>query len=291
MQTSPIVPPHCAASPVVAIHGSASNGGIWAPLSQLAGGKRRVVAPTLQGYGEQDTQRIDYESTLSQRAVPVLETIDSLAGQVHLLAHSFGASVALEILRVIPERINSVTLFEPVTPVLLKDKGEAHDLELLADLLALAALVKETHAEVGMETFVNFWHGADVWQQLPQRVRVSLARYAPVVYQDFIEAYYNQPEGLLSTVRYTGPFSLLVGQHTNAHARRMTEVVALQFAQARVNVIDGVGHMGPVTHPIDVQSRMFAQIEQMAREHGNPVRHIKAVVQGGHINHDLRRSS
>lgn len=235
--------------PILAIHGSASNGGLWHKLAQEHAARRKVYAPDLAGYGEYDSRVSKLDSTLQMRAEPLVQWIQALGDEVHLAAHSFGASVAMEILRVIPERVKSVVFYEPVVPALLRDSGRTEDMSLLGDLVALSEIVKGTASAVGMESFIDFWSEPQAWQKLSVQVQDKLMELAPVVYQDFIEAYLNLAPDAFKQISFQGPIKIILGANANQHARRMANLLIEQFPQTHTEVLKGMGHMGPLTHP------------------------------------------
>ena len=255
--------------PILAIHGSASNGGFWESLSQACASSRLVFAPDLSGYGRHDDKRAKLDSTLYMRAEPLIETIRNIPQGVHLVAHSFGASVALEIVRVIPDKVKSITFYEPVVPALLRNSERSRDLELLGDLVALSDIVRGTGAKVGMESFINFWGGALAWDRLSERARETLAGLAPVVYQDFIEAYRNLPPKPVKPISYQGSLKVILGERVNEHAERMAKLLIAEFQQTTTEVLEGMGHMGPMTHPAIVNFNILehiARVEQQGSE-------------------------
>lgn len=217
--------------PIFAIHGSASNGGFWESLSQACASSRLVFAPDLSGYGRHDDKRAKLDSTLRMRAEPLIATIRNIPQGVHLVAHSFGASVALEVVKAIPCQVKSLTFYEPVVPALLRDSERSRDLELLGDLVALSDIVRGTGATVGMETFINFWGGISAWDRLSERAREALVRLAPVVYQDFIEAYRNLPRNTFKPISYQGSLKVILGERVNEHAERMAKLLTTEFQQ------------------------------------------------------------
>lgn len=249
--------------PIVAIHGSASNGGLWNKLAHEQAKYRMVITPTLQGYGREDVRGFNLSSTLETRARPLINSISQMEQKVHLVAHSFGASVALQIVRVIPNRISSVTFYEPVAPALLRDTGEARDLELLGDLVALSEILRGSASKVGMETFINFWSGADTWGNLPEQAQAKLSELAPIVYQDFVEAYINILPNMFKAIAYSGPLKLILGAETNDHARRMASILLSQFPQTYIETLAHMGHMGPLTHPNEVHSSIMNHVARI----------------------------
>lgn len=252
------------AFPIVAIHGSASSGALYKKLKEVHANDRTVLTPELKGYAEHDHPYLDTNSTLAIRARPIIDAIVRLGrSKVDLVAHSFGASVAMQILRVIPERIRSVSFYEPVIPVLLRDSGLPDDIELLGDLVALSQIVKGTHSDTGMQTFINFWSLPGTWESLDANTRNKLASMAPVVYQDFIEAYLNLAPNTFTALSYSGTFKVFMGEHANAHALRMANLLQQYHPQSALTSLPGLGHMAPLTHPDIVFTQIMRHIRQL----------------------------
>ncbi|TDG13438.1 alpha/beta hydrolase [Seongchinamella unica] len=246
--------------PIVAIHGSASSGALWAPLVNAFSPGRTILAPDLRGYGAQDRRCLNRAATLQTRAAPVVKAMTRLDRPVHLIAHSFGASVALQIVKTVPGQVRSLTFYEPVIPALLRDSGQMHDLELVGDLLAVSEVLQGASAGVGMETFVNFWAEPGTWQTLPEEIQRKLSRLAPIVYQDFLEAYHNTSPNTFSQLEFNGPVRLLLGARANRQAIRMAELLAQQYPQASTQTLRDMGHLGPSTHPEQVHSTIVEHI-------------------------------
>ena len=256
-------------SPIVAIHGSASNGAFWDGLTKHYASNRIVLTPDLEGYGKADHRTTNPNATLTARAEPILRSIDTLGQEIHLVAHSFGSAIALEIVKTIPEKIRSLTLYEPVLPALLRDSEQADDMELLGDLLALSDIIRGTAPMVAMETFINFWNEPTAWDRLPNTTRQKLAELAPIVYQDFIEAYFNVVPDTFNQIKFKRPVTMLLGACTNNHAKRMANILLQQFPHALTETFEALGHMGPLTHPNIVHASITQHIERAETHHAS----------------------
>jgi lipase len=100
-----------AGPPVVALHGIRGHGGRWRFLARDHLADRRVVAPDLRGHG-----RSPWEPpwTLEHHAADVLSTMDSAGvGRADVVAHSFGAAVAVHLSRLAPARVRRLVLLDP----------------------------------------------------------------------------------------------------------------------------------------------------------------------------------
>ncbi|HKR82151.1 MAG TPA: alpha/beta hydrolase [Candidatus Saccharimonadales bacterium] len=101
--------------PVVLLHGIASSGAAWRPLSVLlVAQKRRVIAPDLLGFGDSPKpQDVDYSVETHARAVLAALRRQRVRGPITLVAHSMGCLVAVHIAARYPRRIKHVILYEP----------------------------------------------------------------------------------------------------------------------------------------------------------------------------------
>jgi lipase len=97
--------------PLLAVHGLTGHGGRWRRLANTRLPGFRVIAPDLRGHGR-STPLPPW--TLEQHAADLLAVIDTYGlDAVPVLAHSFGAAVALHLLRLAPGRISQLLLLDP----------------------------------------------------------------------------------------------------------------------------------------------------------------------------------
>lgn len=97
--------------PLVLLHGVGSSIDTWGDVPQrLAEHGRAVVAVDLLGHGGSDTGNGDF--SLGAHASAVRDLLDHLGhrGRVHLVGHSLGGGVALQLAYQFPDRVESMTL-------------------------------------------------------------------------------------------------------------------------------------------------------------------------------------
>lgn len=247
--------------PIMAIHGSASSGSMWKALQRLCGSKRKVLTPNLQGYGCVAPYIFPEPPSLNHRSDPLSALVDPQQG-VHLVAHSFGSAVALDLVRKTPGHIKSLTLYEPVVPAIFKDAVNPQDVSLLGDLIGLSKIVSGTSGRVAMEAFINFWHFPGAWSAFSAETQVRLIHLAPVVFRDFQEAM-NEPAGAYADLDFPVPVKILVGQNTQPHALRMARLLNQYLSQGSYEVMDAMGHMGPITHANQVSLAILDHVQKV----------------------------
>ncbi|MFG1489887.1 alpha/beta fold hydrolase, partial [Oceanospirillum sp. HFRX-1_2] len=117
-------------TPVLFLHSSMSSGQQWNALRESL--DLPSVAPDISGYGTA-LMPINKRSE-HQLAFELAELADQVPDQpFHLVGHSYGAANALRLARLQPEKVISLTLFEPVAFHLLsKDDPQQQSVHALS---------------------------------------------------------------------------------------------------------------------------------------------------------------
>ena len=99
--------------PVVALHGLGGTKGSFIPTVAALGGRFRVIAIDLPGYGDSDKPiGASYDARFFARAVSdLLDTLE--LDRVHLIGNSLGGRVALEVGLQYPDRVDRLALLCP----------------------------------------------------------------------------------------------------------------------------------------------------------------------------------
>ena len=87
----------------------------------------------------------------------------------HLVGHSYGGLLALQLALVRPHAVRSIAVYEPVTFGIL---GE-DDAEARASVAALPRYVPDEHGvdEAWLAGFVDWWNGPGAWTRLAPQTR------------------------------------------------------------------------------------------------------------------------
>lgn len=98
--------------PVVLIHGNTSSSVWWEPTLARLGDDYHLIAPDLRGRGDTEGPSADW--TVEMLARDVRGLLDHLGiGAAHLVGHSLGANVALQMALDRPAAVKSLTLLNP----------------------------------------------------------------------------------------------------------------------------------------------------------------------------------
>ena len=249
-----------AGSPVLLVHSSACRGGFWQGLIKELGDGFTYYTPDLAGYG-----RSHFESmkvSLRDEAEFIAPLLWHDTQRFHLVGHSFGGAVALAAALAWPDRVRSLTLYEPTTFSVLRC-GSSNDRELFETVARVAAdmkaLLDAGSDDAAMGRFVDFWNGAAVWNGKPAAERALLSRLAGKVIEDFrllFEASWSAGD----LTRMAFPTLILRGDKSPPAAARVAEVLAALIGTTRLRTVAGAGHMAPVTNPKPVAAAILDHI-------------------------------
>ena len=253
--------------PVLLLHSSGSSSAQWRSLAERLAARYRVIAPDLYGYGGTGAWPGLGAFTLKDEAQIVLALLRRAGEPAHLVGHSYGGAAALHVARQHADCVRTLTLIEPVAFHLLRDR-RGLDAAALAQISAVAEGVSRALASGdylgGLGRFVDYWSGAGAWDGIPAAKRAPLAIRLPKVALDF-HATLNEPARLEHFRALAAPTLLIRGADSPLPTRRICERLAAVLPQVQTRIVEGAGHMCPVTHRDDVNALVVARLERASR--------------------------
>jgi pimeloyl-ACP methyl ester carboxylesterase len=245
---------------VVCLHSSASSARQWSALQESLADGYRVLAPDLLGYGAGASWQYERPLSLDDEARQIKPLILAEPGGVHLVGHSYGGAVALRLALRNPGRVKSVTLYEPVLFNLLHEDAasRAAAVEIASVRIAVRRAVYTGQAAHAARVFTDYWSGLAGWESLPEKRRLAIATRMRKVDAEFDAVFYNRTS-LAAYRRVAVPVLVMVGGATRRPTRRIVDLLCSVFPAVTRQEIAGAGHLGPLTHPDDVnlQIRTF----------------------------------
>ncbi len=253
--------------PVLALHCSGGSSSQWLPMMETMAGSHRVMAADLTGHGRSAGWASGEAPTLRGEVARLERLLDGAGEPAHLVGHSYGGAVAIKLALLRPDLVRSLTLYEPVAFVLLSHA--AATVPALEEILAVYAMI-DSGMQAGRPAqaaavFIDYWSGVGAWGRLPESARERVAERMPAVAHTF--------ESLLADELRPGdlrrlgvPVLYLRGRYANLPVTAIQAVMREANPEIRHRVLDGLGHMGPVTHPGLVVREVAAFLRTLRRD-------------------------
>ncbi len=244
---------------VILGHCSSASHKEWLPLIEKLAPDWHVLAPDFIGYGQSGAWPEDKVFTGQADVNVLLELAKKTDGPVHLVAHSYGAALALAAAREIGPKVKSLVLVEPVAFNLLRveHRPEWSDIERLG--VAVLTAVGRGDDREAAASFMRYWLGRFRWWMSPERFKEAITATIRKVALEFMIAI-DAETRLSDFASVEAPTLLIVGGKTRAPARAVIDMLATTLPNASVKVLKGAGHMSPFTHPSELNQLILAHL-------------------------------
>ena len=244
---------------VVCIHSSASSSAQWRPLMDRLAGRFRTLAVDLYGSGKSPRWPEDRPLSLADEVALLAPVFAAAGDRVHLVGHSYGGAVALAAALAEPKRVESLVLFEPVLFSVLtaEDPTQPAAREIAAVRDDTVAALERGNPRASGARFVDYWTGAGAWAAMPEPRREALAT-AMTRCSRMGAPSFRDTTPLSAFAALDVPVLYVTGSDSPASSRGVARLLTKTLPRVTAVEIEGVGHMGPVTHP----DRVNALIER-----------------------------
>lgn len=256
-------------TPILALHGTASNAKQWRSLRQSMAEERRVLTPDLPGYGASGMADLPATPGMVSRLQAVCELLDTLDEPCHVVGHSFGGALALRLGVIRPERVVSISVYEPTALAVFHSCTQPLDQRFLGEFRRLGQITASAMPQVAMESFVNYWMGPGQWTQLSSANQQTLTAVARSAARDFQDALLDLEQPTTPSW-YSGPVQMLCGDSTIPASRRIAQLLMKRLPNASLQTMTGAGHMGPMTHSRDFHTAYRAFLRRVENDVQSP---------------------
>ncbi|MFZ3580924.1 alpha/beta fold hydrolase [Loktanella sp. DJP18] len=213
------------------------------PLAQALPGN--AVLMDLLGHGKSQ----DWNGGEDYQTANMTAAADLCDRPMHLIGHSFGATIALRMALDHPDRVSRVTLIEPVYFALATDAAAQADHR--ARFGPIMAAVDAGDMEIAARLFHGDWGDGD-WSAMPDHSRAGFIRRMPLIMAG-VPAIQDDIHGVADRLgRITVPVTLIRGETSLPIIPAIHAAIRAAVPQARDHVVGGAGHMVPMTHTADV---------------------------------------
>ena len=251
------------------LHSSGTSPAMWHEVPDEAFPGARL-APANVGYPPGPPLPRGTTHTVSDELAALTPQLARLPHEpLHIVAHSYGGLVALELALREPTRVASLYLFEPVLfgPLVALEAGritrradlphtgaesdvifEAGVQEALAISARMPWFFDDARGgtEPWLEAFIDYWNRPGSWSRLPAAQRAFLRAVGWKIYQE-VRAGFSVSRAFAG-LALTCPLTVAFGERTTAASRAMVHGLRAANPHATSVEVAGTGHMGPVTH-------------------------------------------
>ncbi len=255
---------------VVFVPGSCSTGAAWRPLISHWHGCFRCVTTSLLGYGGTTERRANYDSRISDEA-DMLESVIRRAGcPVHLVGHSFGGLVALDVALRKNVPLLSLTVIEAPATQLLHNMGEEQHYRAFRAMTTAYFAAFYRGDATAIEVMIDFYGGPGTFASWPDRVRDYAMDTTHVNIRDWTNVYrFELTPASLSAIDI--PTLVLIGGRSHPAVRRANELIGTCIRGAGVVSLDDAAHFMISTHPAETARLIAPQILYADRLHRRSV--------------------
>jgi pimeloyl-ACP methyl ester carboxylesterase len=230
-------------TPIILLHSSLSSARQWQPLVKLLAPNFLVINVDLLGYGKaekisnEESYNFDVEVSRLENVLAAVAKHQSF----HLIGHSCGGAIALKLAIENPQRILSLSLFEPVAFHLFEQESDAR--KLADDFASKVDIANKYRAA---EIFTNFWNKEGFFRALPQKMQDLMARDMPTVSLNF-KGLTSETYSLKSLSSITCRSLLMTGDFSPELSHLLSNSIAASLPNVEQKSFP-TGHMGPVSN-------------------------------------------
>ena len=244
------------ASPLVLVHGDFGDGfQSWGAACEVIGKRRRTVVFDRPGFGED--LAADARFSIAGEAQALLDVVAEMGiSSLHLVGHSYGALITLEMAIARPDVVRSLHLIEPPLIDLLPDEP------LVRELDRRVRWIVEHHAEIGDEAATEAFFSMIGGEHMVERLRgtpdwAHLCSHATRFARAESAGCY--PSSSLTRLARTIPVGLYTGGRSHPALRLIAAKLADRIDGARLVDVPEAGHAVQMAKEVFVDA-LFALV-------------------------------
>jgi pimeloyl-ACP methyl ester carboxylesterase len=251
---------------VVLVHCSSATHRAWSFMIRELAPSHRVLAPDLFGYGRSEAWPPPPDRLATSDLDLVQAVVRRAEGPVHLIGHSYGAAVCLEVARRAAlsgdSTVRSLLLVEPVSFHLLRSEGRSEDWRVVSRVARRCIEAAERGDRRAAATpYMSFWLGRIRWWLMPRSMRRTTIETIDKVAHEF-RTMFELEHGIGDYGAIACPTTLVRGAETRRAAATVVDLLVDAIEGSRMLEIAGAGHMSPFTHRTSLRSAILEHLEQ-----------------------------
>ena len=252
---------HGAGAPVVFLHSGVGSAGEWKQVFSLWPDGHRLVA--VDAYRDGTGPGVTGRRSLDDYADQVYAVAERVGAPVRLVGFSWGGATALRVGAAAPELVDSLTVIEPEAYALLRTQ----DADAYAQICGLRdrwrAHVGKGRWHEAFQEFIDFYNGPGSFARWPGPRREAFVA-AQQARGDLWDVLFDDRLLTLEALAgLTAPLHVIEGSRTSAVDHAICDVVRRHVPHAQHTLIEGAGHMMPLTHPEPLTRALLTGLERL----------------------------
>ena len=233
--------------PVLLLHSGGFTSRQWRKLIEMLSPSHRMIAPDLLGYGASSLWPNGEPFHFRQDLEAIEALLDTLGAPAHVVGHSYGALLGLQLALSRPAQVRSLALFEPVAFGILDEADDDEARGNLSQVEMRYEACADGADDAWLAQFVDWWNGTGAWNTLPPETKTAFRSVGWKVFQEVASLMADTTDRkTYGTI--TAPTLLLGGEQSPRAERRVLDKLTAALKNAKCRIFLGVGHMGPITH-------------------------------------------
>jgi len=233
---------------------------VAAGLLALAGGLRLVA---IEAYRGGTGPGVAGRRSLDDYADQVYAVAEHVGVPVHLVGFSWGGAIALRVAAAAPGLVDSFAVVEPEAYALLRTQDAVAYAQICGLRDGWRAHVRAGRWYEAFEEFIDFYNGPGSFARWPSQRREAFLAVQQAR-GDLWDVLFDGPLTLGALAGVTAPVHVVEGSQTSAVEHAICDVVRRHVPHARHTLIEGAGHMTPLTHPKLLARALVNEIERVA---------------------------
>lgn len=234
-------------TPVVFLHSGVGSAGEWKQVFALWPQNYRLIA--IEAYRDGTGPGVPGQRSLEDYADQVYAVAEYVGVPVHLVGFSWGGATALRVAAVAPQLVNSLVVIEPEAYALLRTQNTDAYAQICGLRERWRAHVSAGRWYEAFEEFVDFYNGPGSfarWSPPGREAFLAVQRARGELWEVLFDSRLLTLESLAGIVV---PVHVVEGSQSSVVDHAICDVIRRRMPHARHMVIEGAGHMMPLTHP------------------------------------------
>jgi lipase len=232
--------------PVVFLHSGVGSAGEWKQVFSRWPDGYRLVA--IDAYRDGSGPDVVARRSLDDYTDQVYAVAERVGAPVCLVGFSWGGATAIRAAAAAPQFVDSLAVVEPEAYALLRTQDADAYTQICALRDSWRAHVRAGRWYEAFEGFIDFYNGPGFFASWPAQRRDTFLAVQQtrgdlwdVLFDDLLTPH--------TLAGLTTPVHVVEGSHTSPVDHAICEVIRRHVPQARHTLIEGAGHMMPLTHP------------------------------------------